>query len=213
MSTKNTVLISLVLILISTFAGVFLWDRLPEMVASHWGTNDEVNGFMPRFWGVALMPMVTIGMLLLFLVLPSIDPLRANVEQFRETFNTFITLIIGFMIYIHFLTLLWNVGYTNFRMSSAMLPAMGLLFIFTGDLIKKAKRNYFIGIRTPWTLSSDRVWDGTHRVGGKLFVAAGFFALLGAFFPDYSVWFLMIPVLSASLFSVIYSYYLYRTGE
>ncbi len=212
MSTKNTVLVSLVLILIGTLAGIFLWDRLPVLVASHWGTNDQVNGYMPRFWGVALMPMVTLGMLALFLVLPSMDPLKANVEQFRETFNNFIAMIIAFMIYIHFLTLIWNIGITNFRMSSAILPAMGLLFIFTGSLVKKAKRNFFIGIRTPWTLSSDRVWDGTHLVGGKLFTAAGFIALLGAFFPDYSVWFLLIPVLGASIFSVAYSYYLFQSG-
>ena len=213
MSTKTTFAISAALILVATIAGFLLWNQLPEQMASHWGVNDQVNGYISRFWGVFLLPLITISMLALFLIVPSIDPLKANVLQFRETFNTFITLIIAFMIYIHGLTLVWNLGYTNFRMSAAMLPAMGLLFIFTGTLISKAKRNFFIGIRTPWTLSSDRVWDETHRLGGKLFTASGVLALLGAFFPDYAIWFIMIPVMGSSLFSVLYSYILYRAEQ
>jgi uncharacterized membrane protein len=210
MSTKTTLTISIVLILIGTLAGILLWNQLPGQVASHWNEYDQVNGYMSKFWGVFLMPAITTGMLLLFLAVPSIDPLKANIQKFRETFNTFIALIIAFMVYIHGLTLAWNVGYTGFRMSSAMLPAMGLLFIFMGLLISKAKRNFFIGIRTPWTLSSDRVWDETHRVGGKLFIGAGVLALIGAFFPDYAIWFIMVPVLGAALFSVIYSYIIFQ---
>ena len=81
------------------------------------------------------------------------------------------------MLYIYALTLLWNLGYTDFGMSRAMLPAMGLLFIFIGYMLRKAKRNFFIGIRTPWTLSSDKVWDETHRLGAILFMISGVLAL------------------------------------
>ncbi|MCX6079498.1 MAG: SdpI family protein [Chloroflexi bacterium] len=212
MSTKTTLSISIILVLVASLAGILLWNQLPDSMASHWNVNDQVNGYMPRFWGVFLMPLIATGMLLLFLVIPSMDPLKANIEQFREYFNTFITLIIAFLVYIHSLTLIWNLGYTGFRMSTAMLPALGLLFVFMGVLISKARRNYFIGIRTPWTLSSDRVWNETHRLGGKLYIAAGIFAFLGAFFPDQAIWFIMFPVIGASLISVIYSYILYR-GE
>ncbi|HEY3311163.1 MAG TPA: SdpI family protein [Anaerolineales bacterium] len=210
MSTKTTLTISVILILLATLAGLLLWNKLPDPMASHWNEYDQVNGYMSRFWGVFLMPTVTTGMLLLFLIIPSIDPLKANVQKFRDTFNTFITLIIAFMIYIYALSLIWNLGYTGFRMSTAMLPAMGLLFIFVGILISRAKRNFFIGIRTPWTLSSDAVWDQTHRVGGKLFIAAGVISMLGAFFRDYAFWFILVPVIGVSLFSVIYSYILYQ---
>lgn len=213
MSTKNTLIISVFLILIATLAGILIWNKLPEQVASHWNENDQVNGYMSRFWGVFLMPMVTTGMLALFLVIPSIDPLKANVAQFRETFNVFIAMIIGFMIYIHGLTLVWNLGYTNFRMGSAMLPALGLLFIFVGQLISKAKRNFFIGIRTPWTLSSDSVWDKTHAISAKFFTISGIAAFLGILFPNYAIWFLMIPLLGSSMFSVVYSYFLYRAEQ
>ena len=210
MSTRTTLIIVAILIVASTLAGLLLWNQLPEPMASHWGTNDQVNGYISKFWGVFLMPVITIAMLLLFLVIPAIDPLKANIAKFRDYFNTFIALIVAFMVYIYGLTLVWNLGYTNFRMSIAMLPAMGLLFIFIGIMVGKAKRNYFIGIRTPWTLSSDKVWDETHRVGGKLFIASGLLALLGAFFPDYAFWFIMGPVMGTALFTVVYSYVLFQ---
>jgi uncharacterized membrane protein len=213
MSTRTTLIIVSILIVASTLAGLLLWNQLPDSMASHWGADDQVNGHMSKFWGVFLMPLITIGMLLLFLVIPSIDPLKANIAQFRDYFNTFIALITAFMVYIYALTLLWNLGYTNFRMSTAMLPAMGLLFIFMGVMIGKAKRNYFIGIRTPWTLSSDKVWDETHRIGGKLFIASGVLALLGAFFPTYAFWFLFVPIMGTALFTVIYSYILFRREQ
>jgi uncharacterized membrane protein len=210
MSTRTTLIIVITLIVASILAGLLLWNQLPEPMASHWGVNDQVDGYMSKFWGVFLMPVITLAMLLMFLVIPSIDPLKANIAQFRDYFNSFIALIVAFMVYIYGLTLVWNLGYTDFRMSAAMLPALGLLFIFVGVMVGKAKRNYFIGIRTPWTLSSDKVWDETHRVGGKLFIASGVLTLLGAFFPDYASWFVMVPILGTALFAMVYSYVLFQ---
>ena len=76
--------------------------------------------------------------------------------------------------------------------------------------MRQAKRNFFIGIRTPWTLSSDHVWDETHRLGSILFIASGILALFGAFFPDYAIWFILVPVLGSTLFLLVYSYILYQ---
>ena len=150
-------------------------------------------------------------MFLLFLVIPSIDPLKANIAQFREAFNLFITLITGFMLYLYALTLLWSLGYTTFGMSRAMLPALGLLFIFIGTMLRKAKRNFFIGIRTPWTLSSDKVWDETHRLGAILFMISGVLAFIGAFFGGTTAfWLFFAPLMGSAIFLVIYSYILYK---
>jgi len=210
MSTRAMLITVIILIALSTLAGLLLWNQLPDSMASHWGIDDQADGTTGKFWGVFLMPLVTTGMLLLFLVIPSIDPLKANIAQFRETFNLFIVLMTAFMVYVYGLTLFWNLGYTNFRISSAMLPALGLLFIFLGSLIQKSKRNFFIGIRTPWTLSSDTVWDETHRIGGLLFKISGALALVGALFPDYAFWFFFIPLISTAFFSIVYSYIIFR---
>jgi uncharacterized membrane protein len=199
------------MIVAATIVGIALWNRLPDPMASHWGPNDEVNGYISKFWGVFLLPLITLGMFLLFRIIPSIDPLKANIAQFRDVFNLFISLIVAFMVYLYILTLRWNLGYTNFEMSKAMLPAMGILFFFIGYLLRKAKRNFFIGIRTPWTLSSDYVWDETHRLGSVLFMASGALAFIGSIFGGMlAFWFLFVPLIGSALITLVYSYVLYQ---
>jgi len=211
MRTRTTIIVVSFMIVIATLVGVAFWPRLPDPMASHWDANDQVNGYMSKFWGVFLMPLMTTGLVLLFLAIPHIDPLKANIAAFRDAFNLFIVLFVGFMLYIYFLTLLWNLGYTGFNMSGAMLPALGVLYFFIGYMLRKAKRNFFIGIRTPWTLSSDRVWDETHRVGSVLFMIAGALAFLGAFVGGKTtVWFVIVPILASLLITLVYSYVLYQ---
>jgi len=210
MSTRTTIFVTIFLFAVSVTLSASVFNSLPEQTASHWNTANQVDDTLPRFWGAFLIPVVGMGMLLLFLIIPSIDPLKANIAKFRGFFNTFITLMVLFLVYVHALTLLWNLGYDQFDMGAAMMPALGLIFIFAGVMIRKAKRNFFIGIRTPWTLSSDTVWDETHRVGLTLFIASGLIALLGAFFKEYAIWLVLGPVLASTFFLLIYSYLLYQ---
>ncbi len=211
MSTRTTSVLVLILIVAATLAGLGLWNRLPDPMASHWDIHDQVNGSMPKVWGVFLMPGLALGLFLLFLLLPAIDPLKANIAKFRGIFNLFILFIMLFLVYVYGLSLAWNLGFTRFKMSLVLLPAMGLLFTLIGFMLRKAKRNFFIGIRTPWTLSSDRVWDETHRVGSILFIALGILDLLGTFFGGMWAFALMIiPITASTLFLVAYSYMLYQ---
>ncbi len=211
MTTKTTSLIVLTLIAIAVIAGAILWNQLPEQMASHWNANDQVDGYITKFWGVFLMPLVTLGMFGLFIALPNMDPLKANIAEFRGSFNLFIVFITIFMLYIHGLTLAWSLGYQSFKMSAAMLPFLGILFMFIGYMLRQAKRNFFIGIRTPWTLSSDTVWDKTHQLGSVLFTLSGVLAFAGSFFGGMlAFWLLFVPLMGSTLVLVIYSYILYR---
>ena len=211
MTTRLTTIIVLILIIGATLAGILLWNQLPDPMASHWDATDQVDGYTSKFWGVFMMTLVTLGMFLLFLAIPNIDPLKANIAQFRETFNLFIAFMVGFMVFVHALTLRWNLGYTDFGIGQAMLPAMGLLFIVIGFMLRKAKRNFFIGIRTPWTLSSDIVWEKTHQLGAILFMASGVLAVIGGFIGGMvAFWMLMAPLLGSTIFLLVYSYVLYQ---
>lgn len=211
MTTRTTTIVVLLLILVATAAGLLLWNQLPEQMASHWNANDEVDGYMSKVWGVFLMPLVSLGLFLLFLVIPNIDPNKANIAEFRESFNLFIVLFVVFMLYVHALTLAWSLGYTGFRLSTMLLPAMGLLFIFIGFMLRQAKRNFFIGIRTPWTLSSDTVWEKTHQLGAVLFMASGVLAFIGGLFGGMTAfWMLFVPLIGSVLFLLVYSYVLYQ---
>ncbi|MBN2115466.1 MAG: SdpI family protein [Anaerolineales bacterium] len=211
MTTRTTTIVVLLMLAAATLAGLLLWNQLPDQMASHWNVNDQVDGYMSKFWGVFLLPLITLAMLALFLVIPAIDPLKANIAKFREVFNLFIVLIVAFMVYIYGLTLAWSLGYTGFKMSGAMLPAIGLLFIFAGFMMRKARRNFFIGIRTPWTLSSDTVWHKTHQLGAVLFMISGVLAFIGGIFGGLTAfWLMFIPIIGSTIFLLVYSYVLYQ---
>lgn len=197
-------------VVLASFAvGVYFYPQMPERVASHWNAQGQVDGYMSKFWGVFSMPFISLGLSILLVLIPRIDPLKANIKAFQKVYYGFSVSILLFLLYIYLLTIFWNLG-AKFNMSQLLAPAFGILMYFSGVLIEKAKRNWFIGIRTPWTLSSDKVWDKTHRIGGKLFKAAGIIALLGVFFPDYVFLLIMVPVLGAALFSVVYSFVEYQ---
>jgi uncharacterized membrane protein len=210
MSIRTTIIISLIAILAATLASAILYPRLPEMAASHWNAAGQVNGYMPRFWAAFLMPIISVGLLLLFLVLPAIDPLKANIAAFRSYYNAFIALIIVFLLFIHGITLAWNLGYNQFNIGNAILPAVGIIFVFAGVLMAKAKRNFFIGIRTPWTLSNDTVWDETHKLGSKIFIGAGIVMILSIFFGASAYWIIFPITMLAAFIPVVYSYILWR---
>jgi uncharacterized membrane protein len=182
---------------------------MPEQMATHWNSQGDVNGYMSRFWGLFFMPLLIACIAVLLLVIPSIDPMKENIEKFRNYYDGFIILLILFMIAVHLYTLLWNIGIRTG--SNIVLSAgIGLLFYGTGVLTENAERNWFIGIRTPWTLSSDRVWRKTNKTGGKLFKIAGVIAILGVLFPRFIIFFIMVPVLFIVVFSFVYSYVEYQ---
>jgi len=206
---KKSKTIILGIIILSFIIGAYFYPQMPDRVASHWNVRGEVDSYVSKFWGLFLMPIVSIGLSLLFILIPKVDPLKENIEKFRKYFDDFMALMILFLFYIYVLTLAWNIG-LRFDMGQAIIPAMGLLFYYVGTLLENSKRNWFIGIRTPWTLSSDKVWEQTHRVGGKLFKLAGIIAILGLFFLKWLLWFVVVPVILFALYAFIYSYFVYQ---
>jgi uncharacterized membrane protein len=208
MSTKLSLTISFILIAIAALAGFFLTDQLPDPMPSHWNAAGEVDGYMSKFWGVWMMPLITIGMTLLLAGVPYIDPLKANIEQFRNLYNYFIVGFVAYMLYVYALTLAAALG-VEFNMTYMLIPAVGLLFVGISFLIENAKRNFFIGIRTPWTLSSDEVWEKTHKLGAWAFRIGGALVIVIAFLGD-SAAFLMLPaLLLMALTPVVYSYFVW----
>jgi len=199
----------LLLIIISFMIGIYYYPQMPEQMDSHWNASGEANDSMSRFWGIFLMPIILVGMFVLFSIIPLIDPLKNNIKKFRKHFDGFIWFISLFLFYIYILTMLWNLGH-NFNMTRFIIPAIGLMFFFAGILIENAKMNWFIGIRTPWTLSSKNVWNKTHKLGGKLFKIAGILAIIGLFFPEEIIIFSIVPVLIFTVYLFVYSYMKYK---
>jgi uncharacterized membrane protein len=204
-------LLNLGLVILAFVAAAALYDRLPASIPIHWNARGEANGFAPKSWGAFLMPGVMAAVYLLFGAIPRMSPRGFRVERFRRVYEIFETTILAFLLLTTVLILLAGVG-VKVPMDRTMYAGIGLVFVVLGNFMGKVTRNFFVGIRTPWTLASDEVWLRTHRLGGKLFVLAGIGLcvsglLRGGLIP------LLAAVAIAGVVPVIYSYVLYRRIE
>jgi uncharacterized membrane protein len=209
---RKAELVILCIALLSIIIGIVAYPGMPAEMASHWGTHGEVNGYMSRFWGVFLLPIISVGMFILFMLLVRVDPLKQNLAEFRRHYDGFLLSIMLFLFYLYVLTLMWNIG-VRFNMVQLLAPAFAVLFFYCGIVMDNAKRNWFLGIRTPWTMSSEYVWNKTHKLGAVLFKLCGILSLLGVLFWKYAIWFIIVPVIMVAIFTFFYSYYAYKKEE
>ncbi|MCX6770842.1 MAG: SdpI family protein [Candidatus Micrarchaeota archaeon] len=208
MKIRKLQMLAIALVALSFATAYFAYPLMPQRVASHWDMDGNANGYMPRGIGVYFMPILGAAIFCLMYILPFIDPKKENYRRFQAEYDGMVAIIIAFMCYVYLLTLAYNAGY-SFNMSQFLAPAFGALFIYLGVVLAKAKQNWFVGIRTPWTLSSEKVWGRTHALGSKLFMAAGMVALLGVVLPQMFVASIAV-VLAAAVATFAYSYIEYR---
>ena len=204
-------MLSVALVALSFITAYFAYPLMPQRVASHWNIEGNVDGYMPRDAGTYFMPLLGAAMLALLYILPSIDPKKENYRQFQGEYDEMVVIIIAFLYYIYLLTLAFNMGYA-FNLMQFMAPGFSALFLYVGVVLGKAKQNWFVGIRTPWTMSSEKVWGKTHALGSKLFMAAGVVALLGVAMPQMFIAAIAI-VIAAAVATFAYSYLEYRKEQ
>ena len=196
--------IALVLILTAVMTLV-AYPVMPTVVASHWNAAGELNGTMPKFWGLTLIPLLMYGFCALFVVLPRIDPLRNNYQKFQDYYEGFILVFAAFFFLIQLQIILWGLG-IHVSPNLTMPVMIGGLFVYISFLMEHAEPNWFVGIRTPWTMSSDSVWKKTHQRAGTLFKLAGVVSMIGALAGIYASLFILVPVIAVALYTVVYSY-------
>jgi len=144
-------------------------------------------------------------------LIPVISPKGYRTETFAEIVNLFQVVLVAFMSGICVLVLLESYG-INVRINESIFIAVGLLLFILGNYMTKMRKNFFLGIRTPWTLASDEVWSRTHRVGGPIFMAGGLLLAVSAFLPIRAEAMAAVIVVIA-LVPVVYSYFVYRSVE
>jgi len=202
-------IVSLAIVALSFIVAFYSLPLLPERVASHWDFEGKVNGYMAREAGALFMPVLSLALLALFYILPKIDPKEKEYAKFQDEYDGMVASLLGFLFYVYILSLAANFG-IQFNMTQALAPAFFVLFFYFGTMVEKARQNWFVGIRTPWTMSSERVWEKTHRACGKLIKAAGCLALLGIAFPALGLAASVAVLLFTAVFGFAYSYWEYR---
>lgn len=166
----------LFLLLLVVIGTCFSYPYLPEQVGVHWNYKGVPDQFGNKSYGVFLLPVIMLVLYLLTMILPKIDPKKSNYERFQDTYFRIMNGILFFLFLFQAAQITSSLGIVN---PKYVVPELvGLLFIFIGNLSPKFKPNYFVGIRTPWTLASEEVWKKTHRFGGKVFVISGLLLLL-----------------------------------
>lgn len=197
------------LVAMFVLAGV-TWSTAPDEIPVHWGIGGEPDRYGGRFEGLLLAPLIALGMYGLLLVLPKIDPRRAHYERFSDVYALLRTAIVALLAGIHLIMVLWarDVPVDTGLATPLMI---GLLLMVLGNYLGKLRSTWFVGIRTPWTLSSEESWNKTHRLGGKLFVAVGLALVIASPFQNlWTLYAIGAVGLAALVLLTAYSYWVWR---
>jgi len=204
----------LLIIICSAFAiGVYVYPQLPDKVPSHWNFSGQVDGYSSRIWGAFGLPLLMAGLYLLFSALPLIDPKKENYVKFSGTYEIFkySFMILFYLLYL--VVLAASLGYPV-NVGRVVPLGMAVLFIIIGNYLTTVRHNYFLGVRTPWTLSSEEVWRKTHRIAGRLWVGSG---IVGGILLLFNVhWGGMVflgLIIGTAVFSIIYSWWCFQRTE
>lgn len=167
------------LVLLPLVLAAVCWPTLPDVIPGHWNVAGEIDAWAGK-GQIFLFPLISAACNLLFMLLPKLDPKKENYERFEKVYRIFRVIFLLFMLLMSVMMLI--VGYDPYAMpmEKGISVAVGLMFLVLGNYMPKFKHNYFVGIKTPWTLASEQVWNRTHRLGGYCFAAAGAAIFLAA---------------------------------
>ncbi len=191
MKTKRNYLLEFIVALIPMVIIAIFYSQLPDQMPMNWGISGEVNryGAKSSIWLLASIPIV---LTLIFMALPKIDPRKENYKKFNSQYNMFILMFNTFFALIIGVVVMESINPGTMNIGRIIPIMVGLLFIFLGNIMPKFKSNFFMGIKTPWTLSSEEVWNKTHRFAGVLWVIGGLLIALSAFVLNPSVNFFIL---------------------
>lgn len=188
---------------------IYFYNQLPREIASHWNTMGEVDGYADKMIGAFIAPIVMLVVGLLYFIIPKIDPKKNNIEASISQLSGVMTLLMLFFFAMQIFILAWNFDY-RLNINYFIPPFISFLFFYIGIQLPKIKKNYMFGIRTPWTLESNTVWEKTHQLGGKLFIISSIFGLLGIWAGKFAIAFVIVPILLTVVILFAYSYLEYK---
>jgi uncharacterized membrane protein len=204
-----------ILIVLVFLVTLYVYPQLPEQVPVHWNLEGKVDDYGDKTWATFLLPVAMILILGLMKALPWLSPKPFAVDSFRTTYVFVMFLCACLFAYIQGL-LIWSMLHQAIDTSRAFLAGFFLFFVLLGNVLGKVKRNFWIGIRTPWTLANERVWNDTHRFAARVFVAAGiagFITTIAGVTPIFAIAILMIAVLITAWYSLALYKRLERAGK
>jgi uncharacterized membrane protein len=198
--------------ILAALAGTIVaYPHLPSIVPMHWDAQGNINGWGPKSSLFLFGPGLMLFIVLLFAALPWLSPKRFEVDSFRQTYLYMMIAVVAMLAYFHLLVLASALGMA-LDMSRAIMGGISLLIALLGNVMGKVRQNFFIGIRTPWTLASERVWNATHRFAAKTLFIGGLLGLL-AVIVRAPFWVPLATILVGCLIPAVQSLVLYKQLE
>jgi uncharacterized membrane protein len=211
MDTMSSPRLRLACLAVLWLSGLAALPFLPNPTPIHWNAAGEVDGYGSPLLAALLTPAIATAIVVLTPLLPRIDPRGERYVAFAGTYQRFMGAIVLFLTAVQLITLGYALG-LPVPVASAIFVGTGLLLALIGNELARVQPNYFVGIRTPWTLADPEVWRRTHRVGGRAFVALGaLIALTPLLLPAPAVAAVILAgVLGLVVFLFAYSYWAWR---
>jgi len=206
---RRKVQAAIFMVLLQFMVAVYLYPSMHESMATHWGLSGAADGYGSKLFGLFFIPAISAVLLPFFLLLPRADPSK-GLSRSLSGYNWFVLGFTGYMTYVYGLSLAWNLG-GRFDFGQLLTPVAALGLYGIGMLLSDTEQNWFMGIKTPWTLNSKTVWTSTHILGSKLFKISGVLALVGAFIGGWiSLLLILGPILASAVYLIYYSYAEYQ---
>ena len=204
--TLKTELVPLFFITATVATVLCFYNNLPEKVTSHWNFIGQVDGWSSNTFHGIFFPILIICLYALLLIMPLIDPRKESYKKFLPAYHVFKGLIIATLFIIYFSTTIFNLGY-KINVGVMVATSIGIMMMILSFYLKDIKENWFLGIRTPWTMSSPVVWEKTHKFGAWLFLLFGLIIIVMPYLPAM----IAIPLFAAGIIGVtlgsfVYSY-------
>lgn len=213
MNVKPLLIVNTVLILAMLGITAWAWPLIADdaQLPVHWGLEGVPDRFGSKWEALLTLPIVSAGLTAVFLVLPSFDPRRKNLERSAKLWNAAAIGTVLLIAGLHVFLVLTATG-RDLDIRNFLLPGIAGLFLLLGNYLGKSRSNWFAGVRTPWTLSSDYSWDKTHRWAGRLFMLTGALTLFAWFFasPEVALYVMVAAMAATSLISIVLSYVFWR---
>lgn len=177
MNPRPLLIVGGVIVVVMLAVSAVAWPQIPDdaQVPIRWGLGGEPDGFGPKWVALLLLPALLVPLTALLAFIPSIDPRRDNLERSMPAYVAIVGTALAFLGAVH-VGIVWSALGNDLDIGRIVGIGVGLLFVVIGNFLGKTRSNWFMGIRTPWTLSSERSWTRTHRLGGRLFVLVGVLA-------------------------------------
>lgn len=189
----------------------YVWDSLPEKVALHWNINGEIDRYGDKSELILVPVLLPLLIYVLFLIIPAIDP-KGKIKHMGNKYDVLKTILTVFMSALAMIVIYASINETFYNPNYIVL-LIGLLFVILGNYFKTIRANYFIGIKTPWTLENETVWKETHKLAGKLWFIGGLIIVLGSLLLKKEANFKLFAVITViiTVIPVVYSYIKYRS--